>query len=168
MDVRRKICGIRRFRNAEQGLPLYMTTFPDDADNAVLANLARHGIDLTQPLSIEFPIAVPNETSANNAAAAMTKAGYEAQIEYDGGEPDFDPNTDDANEFGPSWTVYANVQLIPEYNEIIRIQTELDQIVQPWGGKSDGWGVMLGRVAQEKIAEQSGEPKPPITRVLRS
>lgn len=121
-----------------------MTTYPDDADGAVLADLAAQGVDMTQPLTIEFPVAVPNEASAKNAASAMTKAGYDAQIEYDEGEPDFDTDTDDAEEFGPSWTVYANVQMIPEYNEIMRIQAELDQITRPLGGKSDGWGVMLG------------------------
>jgi hypothetical protein len=34
--------------------------------------------------------------------------------------------------------------MIPEYNEIIRIQAELDRIARPFGGKSDGWGVMYG------------------------
>lgn len=126
-----------------------MTTYPDDADGAVLADLAAQGVDMTQPLTIEFPVAVPNEASAKNAAAAMTKAGYDSQIEYDEGEPDFDPETDDAEEFGPSWAVYANVQMIPEYNEIMRIQAELDQIARPLGGKSDGWGVMLGGDAEE-------------------
>lgn len=120
-----------------------MTTYPDDADGAVLADLAAQGVDMTQRLTIEFPVAVPNEASANSTANAMTKAGYESQIEYDEGEPDFDPETDDAEEFGPSWTVYANVQMIPEYNEIMRIQADLDQIARPLGGKSDGWGVML-------------------------
>ena len=126
-----------------------MATYPDDADGAVLADLAAQGVDMTQPLAIEFPVAVPDEPSAKNAAAAMTKAGYESQIEYDEGEPDFDPETDDAEEFGPSWTVYANVQMIPEYNEIMRIQAELDQIARPLGGKSDGWGVMLCGDAEE-------------------
>ena len=126
-----------------------MTTYPDDADGAVLADLAAQGVDMTQPLIIEFHVAVPDEASAKNAAAAMTKAGYVSQIEYDEGEPDFDPEADDAEEFGPSWTVYANVRMIPEYNEIMRIQAELDQFARPLGGKSDGWGVMLDDDAEE-------------------
>lgn len=130
-------------------MPQSMPSYPDDADGSVLADLAAQGIDMTQPLTIEFPVAVPNEASANNTAAAMIKAGYESQIEYDEGEPDFDPETDEAEEFGPSWTVYANVQMIPEYNEIMRIQAELDQISRPLGGKSDGWGVMLDGDAEE-------------------
>lgn len=126
-----------------------MTTYPDDADGAVLADLEAQGVDMTQPLTIEFPVAVPDEASAENAAAAMTKAGYESQIEYDEGEPDFDPGADDAGEFGPSWTVYASVHMIPEYSEIMRIQAELDHIARPFGGNSDGWGVMLDSDAEE-------------------
>ena len=121
-----------------------MTTYPDDADGAVLADLAAMGVDMTRPLLIEFPVAVPDEASANSTATAMTEAGYDPHVEYDEGEPDFDPEVDDADEFGPAWTVYANVRMIPEYDEIVRIQAELDQIARPFGGKSDGWGVMLG------------------------
>lgn len=121
-----------------------MTTYPDDADGAVLAGLAAEGVDMTRPLLIEFPVAVPDEASATRTAAAMTEAGYESEVEYDEGEPDFDPEVDDADEFGPAWSVYAYVKMIPEYDEIIRIQEELDQIARPFGGRSDGWGVMLG------------------------
>jgi hypothetical protein len=126
-----------------------MSTYPDDVDGAVLADLAAQGVDMTQPLTIEFPVAVPNEASANGAAKAMAKAGYEPQIEYDEGEPDFDPETDDAEEFGPWWTVYAIIEMIPEYDEIMRIQAELDRIARPFGGKSDGWGVMLDGDTEE-------------------
>lgn len=122
-----------------------MTAYPDDADGAVLADLASQGVDMSQPLLIEFHVAVPDEASANKALAAIIEAGYDSQIVYDEGEPDYDPEIDDEEEFGPSWTVYANVRIIPEYNEIIRIQAELDQLAKPFGGNSDGWGVMLSR-----------------------
>jgi hypothetical protein len=126
-----------------------MPIYPDDDDGAVLAILAAQGVDMTQPLKIEFPVAVPNQVVAEEAAAALDRAGYESQIVYDEGEPDFDPETDDAKEFGPSWTVYANVQMIPEYDEIVRIQAELDEITRHLGGKSDGWGVMFGGDSNE-------------------
>lgn len=122
-----------------------MTQYPNDADGAVLADLAARGVNMSQSILIEFPVAVPNEASATNIAKAIAKAGYDAHIEYDEGEPDYDPDVDDPNEFGPSWTVYADIRMIPAYDEIIRIQNALDLIAQPFGGKSDGWGVLLER-----------------------
>jgi hypothetical protein len=122
-----------------------MTSYPNDADGAVLADLAARGVDMSQPLLIEFPVAVPDEPTAKKTLQALTKAGYESHIEYDDGEPDDTGEiASDDEEYGPSWTVYANIRMIPQYTEIVRIQAELDRIAQPFGGKSDGWGVMLG------------------------
>ncbi len=121
-----------------------MTTYPDDADGAVLAELAAQGIDMSQPLLIEFLIAAPDEATANAIDEALTKAGYESQVEYDEGEPDEDDEIDpDNEELGPSWTVYASERMIPKYSEIVRIQAELDRLARPLGGMSDGWGVLL-------------------------
>ena len=121
----------------------------DISDKASLGHsVANKAVDL-KPLKIEFSVAIPNETSVKKLAAAMSKVGYESQIVYDEGKPNIDPETDAANEFGPSWTVYANVQMTPKYNEIKRIPSELDQISRPSGGKFDGWGVMFGGDAEE-------------------
>jgi hypothetical protein len=43
-------------------------------------------------------------------------------------------------------------QMIPEYNEIMRFQADLDRLARPFGGKSDGWGVMLGGDADAESA----------------
>ncbi len=100
---------------------------------------------MASPLLMEFPVAVSVEATAQAVTAALRTADHDPQIEFDEGEPDEDGVIDpDDEEFGPAWTVYANCQMVPEYQEIIRIQTELNQIAAPLGGKSDGWGVMLG------------------------
>ena len=121
-----------------------MTNYPADADGEVLAQLAEHGIDMTQPLDLEFIVAVEDETSAEAIRQALAKKGYDARVEYDEGEPDEDGNIDaDDEEFGPSWTIYVNRRVIPDYDEIVRIQQDLDAIAEPLGGYSDGWGAML-------------------------
>src|SRR5687767_15064184 len=127
-----------------------MTNYPNDDDGAVLADLAALGVDMSQPLLIEFAVAAPNEKGANAIGKALTAAGYDAEVQYDEGEPDEDGNIDpDDEEFGPSWTVYATMRMVPEYKEILRIQAELDRLAQPSGGSSDGWGVMLDGDADE-------------------
>lgn len=121
-----------------------MTTYPDDADGAVLADLASQGFDMSQPLDIEFPVAARDEESANAIHKALIEAGYDSHIEFDEGEPDEKGEIDpDDEEFGPVWDVFANVRMIPEYEEIMRIQAALNRLANPLGGKSDGWGVMV-------------------------
>ncbi|MCA9162660.1 MAG: ribonuclease E inhibitor RraB [Pirellulaceae bacterium] len=121
-----------------------MTTYPDDADGAVLASLAAHGVDMSAPLVIEFAVAAPDEASAHSIGQALAEAGYDAEVEYDEGEPDEDGMLDEEDEeFGPSWTVYVDIEMVPEYDELMRIQAELDRIARPLGGNSDGWGVTL-------------------------
>ncbi len=129
-----------------------MTDYPSDDDGNVLAELAAHGIDMTQPLDIEFPVSAPDEASANAIDKVLTEAGYDCLVEYDNGEPDEDDETDeDDEEFGPAWTVYVNVEMVPEYSEILRIQADLDRLSGPSGGVCDGWGVMLGGDAEEDL-----------------
>jgi len=90
-----------------------------------LAEIAGHGIDMTQPLLIEFAVDAPDETAAQAIEKALTKEDYNTEVYFDEGEPDEDGEIDpDDEEFGPSWTVNANVRMAPEYNEIIRIQKE--------------------------------------------
>jgi hypothetical protein len=128
-----------------------MTTYPDDPDGEVLAQLAAHGIDMSQPLHIEFAVDAPDDASARVIEQALQAAGYVTELDYDEGEPDeFDPDEegefdpDDEEEFGPSWTVYAHLDMVPEYDEIVRIQADLGRIATPLGGKPDGWGALIG------------------------
>lgn len=137
-----------------------MTTYPDDADGAALANLAEQGVDMSQPLDFDFPVAAPDEAAAIAIQQALAAAGYASEVEYDEGDTDdedefgpdgeYEVDADDEDEIdaddeevGPSWAVYVNLQMVPQYEEIMRIQAELDRLAQPLGGYSDGWGVLM-------------------------
>lgn len=140
-----------------------MMDYPDDADGSLLAELEAQGIDMTQPLAIEFAVAAPDEASATAIGEALAGAGYESEIDFDDGEPlegdaldgeldeegGSDPEEEE-EEFGPSWTVYAMVEMVPDYDEILRIQEELDSLAEPFGGAVDGWGVMLEGPEEEE------------------
>ena len=120
-----------------------MSQYPDDEDGEVLKKLADSGIDMDSPLNVEFMVHSPNEASSTKIVNAMNKAGYETEIDFDEGElEEGEEQTKENEEFWPSWTVYAQVKIVPEYNIIIRIQNELDKLAEPFGGKSDGWGVL--------------------------
>ncbi|MCC9608172.1 ribonuclease E inhibitor RraB [Blastopirellula sp. JC732] len=118
-------------------------TYPDDADGQAIAEIAAAGVDLSQPLIIRFAIAVPNQSSAEASLHALAQNGYPGEIDFDEGEPDFDEAEDDPEEFGPMWTVYVEMVELLTYDNVIRIQNELDQLVEPHGGKCDGWEVAI-------------------------
>jgi hypothetical protein len=121
-----------------------MAKFPTDEDGQVLAGLAADGIDLTITRLIEFAVDAPNENAAQRIAAAIDQTGYVTEVYYDEGEPDENGNIDLIDpEFSPSWTVYTKVHMVPEYEKIVSIQSELDSLSAPFGGKSDGWGTMV-------------------------
>jgi len=136
----------------EQSVPEY----PDDADGSVLADLAALGIDMTQPMEIEFPVAAPDEESANAIAKVLIEAGYDALVEYDDGEPEDgseeedDEEDEEEDEYVPGWDVYVAVTMVPDYDEIVRIQADLGRLANPLGGMSDGWGVLLDSEFEEE------------------
>ena len=122
-----------------------MSGYPDDDDGAVLNSMAAAGVDMSQPLAIDFAVDAPDEAAAEKVAQALRQAGYPTEIDYDEGEPDEEGNIDPEDEdFGPAWTVYVQVQMVPAHDEIVRIQAELDRLAQPAGGRIDGWGAMIG------------------------
>ena len=117
-------------------------SYPDDADGQVLAGIAARGTDLTKPHDIDFPIDVPDEQSARAIDSLLARHGFNTEVWYDEGEPDENGEVDvNDEEFGPSWTVYVKMNMVPTYDEIVRIQSNLDELVRGLGGKSDGWGM---------------------------
>ncbi len=118
--------------------------YPNDADGDALREIAAHGVDVSQAQLIEFAVAAPDEAAANNIQAALGEHGYQAHVDFDEGEPDDNGEIDpDDPEFGAAWTVYVGISMLPTYDEIMRIQADLDRIANPHGGRSDGWGVMI-------------------------
>ena len=111
-------------------------TFPDDEDGAVLASLARAGVDLSQPVEVEFVIDAPDEGAAAAVAEAVRRAGHACAVEYDEGE-------DGDEDLGPSWVVYVTLELVAEHARIVALQRTFTQLAEPHGGACDGWGALV-------------------------
>jgi len=135
-----------------------MSTYPDDADGHVLSDMANYGVDMTKPLVLEFPIAAIDEEAAKAIFTSVTALGYEAEVEYDDGESeeaaaeavgDSGDDDGDGEDSGPSWSVYVTKTMVPDYEEILRIQDELDELAEPLGGYSDGWGAIVDEAPPE-------------------
>jgi hypothetical protein len=100
--------------------------YPNDADGDALQRVADDGSDMSQPMMIDFCVAVPNESAAKAIAELVILKGYVPDIAKD----------DDRTK----WSCYCKKEMVPTYNAIIVAQEELNELSKPYGGHSDGWG----------------------------
>jgi regulator of RNase E activity RraB len=100
--------------------------FPNDADGDALRRVAADGNDLTQPMAFDLTVVVPDEASATSVAEVARLAGYETTIELD-------------EEYDESLCVCTKLMLAT-YDNVVRAQEELQELVAPYGGEVDGWG----------------------------
>lgn len=116
--------------------------FPNDDDGNVLKQLHEMGFDFCNEIEVEFTVAAPNEEAMASIEKAARNAGYDAEGYFDEGELEVDEEiTEENEEFAPSWTVYVTKVVKLEYDQLVAIQKDLDQLSVPFGGKSDGWVV---------------------------
>src|ERR1051325_1641432 len=100
--------------------------YPDDADGDALRRVARAGSDMTQPMLIDYHVAVQDRISADQIALAALRLGYATKVV--------------AEERPREFTVWCTRGMVPDYDSIIAAQRELDTLAAPFGGKTDGWG----------------------------
>ena len=100
--------------------------YPDDADGDALRRVADAGADMSQPMVIEFSVDVPNEHAARRVAEVVAARGFEPSI--------FHSDEDH------SWSVYCAKEMLATYEGVIEVQSELNKLLQPYGGDCDGWG----------------------------
>jgi len=111
------------------------TTYPDDADGDVLSALAESGIDMTQPLTIEFVIDAPDEQSARAIEADLRAAGHPGDAAFE--------EADEEVGIEPGWVVMIEQDIVPDYQRIIDMQADYNRFAAAHGGKVDGWGAMV-------------------------
>lgn len=103
--------------------------FPNDEDGQVLKMLYKNGVDFKKPQDVDFFVAVPDKKSGEAVLKALSDEGFHCELEQD-------EETED-------WTCYCFVKMLLIHEEIVNIQKRLDELSEPFGGYSDGWGVMV-------------------------
>ena len=103
-----------------------MDSIPNDEDGISLLNLREHGSDLSKPMEIDFFVAVPNPEVGELIKPLIEKLGFKCSLEQD--------------EETSDWTLYCFIFVVPAYSTIIDIQKRLNEVSNPHGAKSDGWG----------------------------
>jgi regulator of RNase E activity RraB len=108
-----------------------MQPIPDDATGDALKVIAEKGSDLTKPMKIDFFVAVPSKETGDKVALKARDLGFTTSVEMD------DVDLDDD---GMLWTCYCTKVLVPEYDEVVKIEQQLDSIAKEFGGHIDGFG----------------------------
>jgi regulator of RNase E activity RraB len=107
--------------------------FPDDEDGDVLRSLQSKGVDLSKARNIDFYCYVPDRATAHKIVEEMNEMGFDSRLFED-------------EEVGPSdeWlSVYGGIRMVPDYDDLIRTQIELNQVLARYGTHCDGWGTLI-------------------------
>jgi len=108
-----------------------MVDYPDNADGDALRRVLAGGSDMAKQMEIDFAVAAPDEAAGRRIADEAGRLGYRVRL-----VPDADPEEPDAT----SWSCYCSKTMVPDYEAILAVQRELDDLATPFGGWSDGWG----------------------------
>ena len=103
-----------------------MDDFPIDATGDALRRFEENGFDMSEPMEIDFFVAVPTEDSGNLVADAVRGLGFAVSVEQDDETKD--------------WTCYCTKTLVPAYALVVSIEKELTKVAQPYGGHCNGFG----------------------------
>jgi hypothetical protein len=101
--------------------------FPNDADGDALRRFIDKGSDFSEPMLIDFQVAVPDETAAKGLADVAGKIGYHVK-------------TYASPECSLPWTCECSKRMLASYDGVIAVQEELARLATPFGGHPDGWG----------------------------
>ena len=100
--------------------------YPNDSDGDALRRLAADGNDMASPMVIEFPVVVSTEILAERFARIARERGFTANLWK--------------HEDGADWDVVCSIGMVPTYADVVRTQQQLNDLSEPFGGYSDGWG----------------------------
>ncbi|MEH7096503.1 ribonuclease E inhibitor RraB [Neobacillus vireti] len=103
--------------------------FPNDGDGEALQSLYKDGINFKKQQTVEFFVAVPNQTTGEKLQNVLKGEGFNCFLDQD----------DETDE----WACCCSKRMLLNYNELINIQKKLDDLSKPYGGYSDGWGIFV-------------------------
>jgi hypothetical protein len=102
------------------------TDYPNDADGDALRRVVNDGNDISKPMDVDFPVVFADEVTARRFSEVAREHGYFPQL-WKSAEDD-------------QWDVICVKRMVLTYIAVLDVQRELDNLSEPFGGYSDGWG----------------------------
>jgi hypothetical protein len=108
----------------------------DDLEDTRLAlqRMADAGSDMTQPMFMDFFVAVPNEAAGELVAQAAQALGFTTELEQD------DEDEDDEDDEEPMWTCVCSKDMVADVDSVTAAEQQLDSLSSPYRGFVDGFG----------------------------
>ena len=108
--------------------------WPDDADGDVLRSLEADGFDFTRSYPVDFGIDFAN-WPPEAAAVDLLKSRY-SDIDV------VEPDEEDLEEGEANGWISIQIEGIVSYEFVTKTQEALTELMRPFGGWCDSWGVM--------------------------
>jgi len=105
-----------------------MSDWPDDADGDALRRLEASGLDFSTPHHIDFNVDFERSPPPEAISALAARYGEVLLEGDDEGQP----------------YLLFRVHAPPTYELVIRVQAEVSDLMEPFGGICDSWGVLHG------------------------
>jgi regulator of RNase E activity RraB len=118
--------------------------FPDDGNGDMLRALMDAGIDLSQPLAIDFYLVFKNKDQAEKAMAALVASELQGEVEL---------HFNDLEQ----WELIVSQTMVPEHAAVTAREVELDKFAKKFGGHNDGWGVMQHQDGDDDFDDEHGD-----------
>lgn len=118
--------------------------FPDDGNGDMLRALMDAGINLSQPLAIDFYLVFKNKEQAEKAMAALVASELQGEVEL---------HFNDLEQ----WELIVSQTMVPEHAAVTAREAELDKFAKKFGGHNDGWGVMQHQDGDDDFDDEHGE-----------
>lgn len=103
--------------------------FPNDENGALLREMHEAGIDLSQPLDIDFFFVFKTKRDAEAMAAALAALGEEIETALE------------HNEIHEDWDLCATLNMVPTHSAVTLRELQFGKLAEQNSGQGDGWGV---------------------------
>ena len=125
-----------------------MADFPNDEDGLALMKMQDVGIDMSKPVEFDFYAYAHDETAAKKITEHLHSSSVGDRVKLYREESDAEDvvaNSLENAESLPPWTICIRISMIPTYSRVVDFQRQLLSLVAPFGGGTDGWGILTGQ-----------------------
>ncbi|PCH95462.1 MAG: hypothetical protein COB83_08520 [Gammaproteobacteria bacterium] len=103
--------------------------FPTDETGQVLAEMQQAGIDLSVSHAVVFFHLFEQESQARAMADFINENMKNVQVSV---HPDETSNV---------WDLDCTIQMTPSYDDVIKQESDFEQLAKKFSGYNDGWGI---------------------------